>query len=169
LPAIDFGCGAIFPQLRSRCAINVLFLIGVPSRRSCSGPSNTRWGLLIRTAGESSDGRGAMGYSVLWIRLRATWSAASLPHRRVFSVAVHIPAAGTRASQSRPGHHRRGAGDLCALGPDLCLWASLAFGSAAALGPDCNRRAHSGYYLSNAAPYILTLAIMIITCFASAR
>src|SRR6267378_263804 len=46
-----------------------------------------------------------------------------------------------------------------------CLWASLAFGGAAALGPALQSvGVTSGYHLFNAAPYILTLAIMIITC-----
>src|SRR5712664_3452195 len=49
--------------------------------------------------------------------------------------------------------------------PMLCLWASLAFGGAAALGPALQSvGVTSGYHLFNAAPYILTLAIMIITC-----
>jgi simple sugar transport system permease protein len=49
--------------------------------------------------------------------------------------------------------------------PMLCLWASLAFGGAAALGPALQSVGiTSGYHLFNAAPYILTLLIMIITC-----
>ena len=49
--------------------------------------------------------------------------------------------------------------------PMLCLWASLAFGGAAALGPALQSvGVTTGYHLFNAAPYILTLAIMIITC-----
>ena len=49
--------------------------------------------------------------------------------------------------------------------PMLCLWASLLFGGAAALGPALQSVGVSqGYYLFNAAPYILTLLIMIITC-----
>ena len=42
--------------------------------------------------------------------------------------------------------------------PMLCLWASLLFGGAAALGPALQSvGVTSGYYLFNAAPYILTL------------
>src|SRR5206468_879021 len=47
----------------------------------------------------------------------------------------------------------------------LCFWASLMFGGAAALGPALQSVGVSqGYHLFNAAPYILTLLIMIITC-----
>ena len=48
--------------------------------------------------------------------------------------------------------------------PMLCFGASLLFGGAAALAPALQSVGVSrGYYLFNAAPYILTLLIMIIT------
>ena len=47
----------------------------------------------------------------------------------------------------------------------LCFWASILFGGAGALGPALQSVGISeGYYLWNAAPYILTLLIMVITC-----
>ena len=49
--------------------------------------------------------------------------------------------------------------------PVRCLWASLLFGGAGALGPALQSvGVTSGYHLFNAAPYVLTLAIMIATC-----
>ena len=49
--------------------------------------------------------------------------------------------------------------------PVWCLYASLLFGGAGAIGPALQSVGiTSGYYLFNAAPYILTLVIMIITC-----
>ena len=46
-----------------------------------------------------------------------------------------------------------------------CLWASLLFGGAGALGPALQSvGVTQGYYLFNAAPYVLTLLIMIATC-----
>jgi simple sugar transport system permease protein len=48
--------------------------------------------------------------------------------------------------------------------PLNCLYASLLFGGAAALGPALQSVGITwGYYLFNAAPYILTLGIMIAT------
>jgi general nucleoside transport system permease protein len=48
--------------------------------------------------------------------------------------------------------------------PMLCVWASLLFGGASALGPALQSvGVTQGYYLFNAAPYVLTLAIMIAT------
>jgi len=48
--------------------------------------------------------------------------------------------------------------------PVRCLAASLLFGGASALGPALQSvGVTSGYYLFNAAPYVLTLAIIIAT------
>src|SRR6202043_688023 len=72
LPAIDFGWWSDIAQVRAALRINVLFLIGIALAPILYWAfRTTRWGLLIRTAGESSDAARAMGYSVLAIRLRA--------------------------------------------------------------------------------------------------
>ena len=48
--------------------------------------------------------------------------------------------------------------------PVRCLLASLLFGGASALGPALQSvGVTSGYYLFNAAPYVLTLAIIVLT------
>jgi simple sugar transport system permease protein len=48
--------------------------------------------------------------------------------------------------------------------PLLCLLAALLFGGAGALGPALQSVGiTSGYYLFNAAPYVLTLLLMIAT------
>ena len=52
--------------------------------------------------------------------------------------------------------------------PVRCLYASLLFGGASALGPALQSvGVTSGYYLFDAAPYVLTLVIMIATCSAT--
>ena len=48
--------------------------------------------------------------------------------------------------------------------PVRCLYASLLFGGASALGPRSSRwESTGGYYLFNAAPYVLTLLIMVLS------
>ena len=48
--------------------------------------------------------------------------------------------------------------------PLNCLWASLLFGGASALGPALQSVGITrGYYLFNATPYVLTLLVMIAT------
>jgi simple sugar transport system permease protein len=45
--------------------------------------------------------------------------------------------------------------------PLRCFWASLLFGGASAIGPALQSvGVTSGYYLWNAAPYVLTLLVM---------
>ena len=49
--------------------------------------------------------------------------------------------------------------------PLSCFYAALLFGGAGALGPALQSVGITGgYYLFNAAPYVVTLAIMIATC-----
>lgn len=49
--------------------------------------------------------------------------------------------------------------------PLRCLYAALLFGAAGALGPALQSVGiTSGYYLFNAAPYVLTLLLMLATC-----
>ena len=49
--------------------------------------------------------------------------------------------------------------------PRYCLYASLLFGGAQAVGPALQAAGiQAYYYLFNAAPYILTLVIMLFTC-----
>ena len=48
--------------------------------------------------------------------------------------------------------------------PIRCVFAALLFGAAGAIGPSLQSVGITeGYYFFNAAPYILTLAIMIAT------
>src|ERR1700745_3418772 len=65
LPAIDFRWWRDIAQVRAALKINVLFLIGVAlAPLILWALATTRWGLILRTAGESADAARAMGYSV---------------------------------------------------------------------------------------------------------
>ena len=49
--------------------------------------------------------------------------------------------------------------------PINCLWAALLFGAAGAVGPALQAVGIGwSYYLFNAIPYALTLAVMVVTC-----
>ncbi len=166
LPAIEFGWWSSIPQVRSALQVNVLFLIGVALAPILAWAfRTTRWGLLIRTAGESSDAARAMGYSVLAIRLRATMVGGFLAGIGGSFLSLFYPGSWNEGLSSGQGITAVALVIFARWDPMLCLWASLAFGGAAALGPALQSvGVTSGYHLFNAAPYILTLAIMIITC-----
>ena len=144
----------------------MLFLIGVVLAPILYWAfRTTRWGLLIRTAGESSDAARAMGYSVLAIRLRATMVGGFLAGIGGSFLSLFYPGSWNEGLSTGQGITAVALVIFARWDPMLCLWASLAFGGAGALGPALQSvGVTSGYYLFNAAPYILTLAIMIITC-----
>src|SRR5580698_765100 len=165
LPAIDFGWWSDVPQLRAALRINVLFLIGVVLAPLLYWAfRTTRWGLLIRTAGESADAARAMGHSVLLIRLRATMVGGFLAGIGGSFLSLFYPGSWNEGLSSGQGVTAVALVIYARWDPVRCLLASLLFGSASALGPALQSvGVTSGYYLFNAAPYALTLAIIVAT------
>ena len=166
LPSIDFGWWSDIPQVRAALRINVLFLFGVALAPILVWAlRTTRWGLIIRTAGESADAALAMGYSVNMIRLRATMFGGFLAGIGGSFLSLFYPGSWNEGLSSGQGITAVALVIFARWNPMLCLWASLLFGGAAALGPALQSIGFSyGYHLFNAAPYILTLLIMIATC-----
>jgi general nucleoside transport system permease protein len=166
LPSIDFGWWSDVPQVRAVLRINVLFLVGVVlAPLLVWALSTTRWGLILRTAGESADAARAMGYSVNAIRLRATMIGGFLSGVGGSFLSLVYPGNWNEGLSSGQGITAVALVIFARWNPMLCFWASLLFGGAAALGPALQSVGVSqGYYLFNAAPYLLTLLIMIITC-----
>jgi simple sugar transport system permease protein len=166
LPSIDLGWWSDLPPLRAALKVNVLFLIGVVLAPALVwGLKTTRWGLLLRTAGESADAARAMGHSVNGIRMCATMAGGFLSGIGGSFLSLVYPGNWNEGLSSGQGITAVALVIFARWDPMLCLWASLAFGGAAALGPAMQSvGVTSGYHLFNAAPYILTLIIMIITC-----
>jgi general nucleoside transport system permease protein len=166
LPAIDFGWWTSIPQLHDALKINVLFLLGVVLAPVLVWAlRSTRWGLVLRTAGESADAARAMGYSVNRIRLRATMTGGFLAGIGGSFLSLYYPGNWNEGLSSGQGITAVALVIFARWNPMLCFWASLLFGGAAALGPALQSvQITWGYHLFGAAPYILTLAIMIVTC-----
>jgi general nucleoside transport system permease protein len=166
LPSLDLGWWSSLPQVRAALKINVLFLIGVGLAPLLFWAlRTTRWGLILRTAGESADAARAMGYSVNAIRLRATMIGGVLSGIGGSFLSLVYPGNWNEGLSSGQGITAVALVIFARWNPMFCFLASLLFGGAAALGPALQSVGVSqGYYLFNAAPYILTLLIMIITC-----
>jgi ABC-type uncharacterized transport system permease subunit len=166
LPAIDFGWWSDVSQVRAALRINVLFLIGVGLAPFLVWAlKTTRWGLILRTVGESADAARAMGYSVNAIRMRATMLGGFLSGIGGSFLSLYYPGNWNEGLSSGQGITAVALVIFARWNPMLCFWASLLFGGAAALGPALQSVGISqGYHLFYAAPYILTLLIMIITC-----
>ncbi len=166
LPAVEFGWWSDIPQVRAALQVNVLFIIGV-----ILAPvilwflRSTRWGLILRTVGDSADAARAMGYDVLWVRLVATVAGGFLAGIGGAFLSLFYPGSWNESLSSGQGLMAIALVIFARWNPMRCLWASLLFGGTAALGPALQSvGVTQGYYIFNAAPYVLTLAIMIATC-----
>jgi simple sugar transport system permease protein len=163
LPAIPFGDFSDIPQVRSALQVNVLFVIGVLLAPALKWMlDNTRWGLVLRTVGESAETARAMGYDVNRTRTVATAAGGVLAGIGGAFLSLFYPGSWNEGLSSGQGLMAVALVIFARWNPVHCLYASLLFGGASALGPALQSVGiTSGYYLFNAAPYALTLVIMI--------
>jgi simple sugar transport system permease protein len=166
LGAIDLGWWSDIPQVRQALQVNHLFIIGILLAIGLAWAlKNTRWGLIVRLAGESVDAALAIGVPVGRVRLIATSIGGAFAGIGGAFLSLYYPGSWNEGLSSGQGLMAVALVIFARWNPMLCLAASLLFGGAAALGPALQSvGVTEGYYLFNAAPYILTLLIMIITC-----
>lgn len=163
LPSISLGFWSDVPQVQSNLQINALLIVGIllaPALRY--GLKNTRWGLILRTVGESAEAARAMGYDVNRVRLYATMAGGVLAGIGGSFLSLFYPGSWNEGLSSGQGLMAVALVIFARWDPVRCLYASLLFGGASALGPALQSvGVTSGYYLFNAAPYALTLIIMV--------
>jgi general nucleoside transport system permease protein len=166
LPAFEFGAWSAAPQIQAALQVNALFLIGLALALAMHWAfRNTRWGLIVRTVGDSADAARAMGYSVTRVRIAATALGGALAGIGGAFLSLYYPGSWNEALSSGQGLIAVALVIFARWNPIHCFYAALLFGGASALGPALQSVGiTSGYYLYNAAPYVLTLAIMIVTC-----
>jgi simple sugar transport system permease protein len=151
--------------LRSALQINALFVLGlVLTVLVVVLLKRTRWGLVLRTVGESADAARAMGYDVNRVRMLATIAGGFLGGVGGSFLSLYYPGGWSEGLSSGQGLMAVALVIFARWDPVRCLLASLLFGGASALGPALQSvGVTSGYYLFNAAPYILTLIIIVAT------
>lgn len=165
LPTIDLGSWASHPAVRSALQINVLLFIGA----ACAllvlfGLRNTRWGLVLRTVGDSSDAARALGLRVNRVRATATAAGGFFAGVGGAYLSLYYPGSWNEALSSGQGVMAVALVIFARWNPIGCFVAALVFGGASSIGPALQAVGlQSGYHLFNAAPYILTLAIMLWT------
>lgn len=166
LPAIALGDWSDNAQLRNALQINALFLIGVALAVALHwGLRSTRWGLALRLAGDHAETARALGYRLTPIRVAATAAGGFLAAVGGAYLSLYYPGSWNEGLSSGQGLMAVALVIFARWQPVRCLYAALIFGAAGALGPALQSLGVStGYYLFNAAPYVLTLAIMIATC-----
>jgi general nucleoside transport system permease protein len=165
LPAIPFGFWSHTPQVEDALRVNALFILGVLLAPAVSfALRRTRWGLIIRTVGESSEAARAMGYDVNRVRTLATMAGGFLAGVGGSFLSLFYPGSWNEGLSSGQGLMAVALVIFARWDPVRCLLASLLFGGASALGPALQSvGVTSGYYLFNAAPYALTLLIIVMT------
>jgi simple sugar transport system permease protein len=166
LPAINLGFWSHSEIVRQNLQINWLFFIGLALAPLMSWWfNNTKLGLIVRTVGESSDTARAMGYSVNGVRMWATAAGAFLAGVGGSFLSLYYPGSWNEGLNSGQGLMAVALVIFARWNPIYCVFAALLFGGAKALGPALQSVGFSkGHYLIDAAPYILTLIIMIISC-----
>lgn len=166
LPTIDLAGGGMAPALQAALQISPLFLLGVAIAPLMQWFfRSTRWGLFIRAVGDSPDAARAMGVSIFKVRLISVAIGSFLAGIGGASLSLYYPGVWTERISSGQGLMAVALVIFARWNPMQCLWASLLFGGAQAIGPALQSVGiEQGYYLFNAAPYVLTLAIMILTC-----
>lgn len=166
IPSIGLGAWSSSPSVQSALSINALFPIGVAMAALMAwGLANTRFGLVVRMAGDSSDAAKALGYSVNAVRIAATTAGGFIAGLGGASLSLYYPGSWNEGLSSGQGLIAVALVIYARWDPKRCLGAALLFGGAGAIGPALQSVGISGgYYLFNAMPYALTLLILIATC-----
>ncbi len=165
LPAISLGFWSEIPQVRAALDINVLFVIGALLALILWWTlRNTRTGLMLRVVGDSSDAARALGFDPDTVRLLATAVGGAFAATGGAYLSLYYPGSWNEGISSGQGLMAVALVIFARWNPLGCLAAALLFGGAGALGPALQSvGVTKGYYLFYAAPYVLTLAIMIAT------
>jgi general nucleoside transport system permease protein len=166
LPTFNLGDWSSISSLQEALRISPLFLIGVALAPTMAWFfKSTRWGLFIRAVGDSPDAALAMGVSIKNVRMLSIIAGSFLAGIGGASLSLYYPGIWSERISTGQGLMAVALVIFARWQPMQCLYASLLFGGAQAIGPALQSVGITqGYYLFNAAPYILTLGIMILTC-----
>ncbi len=163
LPDLELGEWSSSPALRAALKINLLLPIGVVLAFVLAWAlANTRWGLAIRTVGDSQDAARALGFPVTRVRILATAFGGALAGIGGAFLSLYYPGSWNEALSSGQGIMAVALVIFARWSPIGCLGASLLFGGAGSIGPALQAVGiQQGYHLWNAAPYVLTLGAML--------
>lgn len=163
LPSIPLGFWSDAQQVRSALDVNALFFIGIALALLLYVFFNkTGLGLVVRTVGDSENSARALGFPVLRTRILATAAGGFLAGVGGSFLSLSYPGSWSEGLSSGQGIMAVALVIFARWRSMNALWASLLFGGAGAIGPALQGIGITGYYyLFNAAPYFLTLAIMI--------
>ncbi len=165
LGSLELGAWSSHAQVRSALEISGLFLVGIVAAFAMRLVfQRTRWGLVVRIAGEDADAARALGYDVNRVRFVATAVGGFLAGMGGSFLSLYYPGSWSEGLSSGQGLMAVALVIFARWDPVRCLWASLLFGGAGAIGPALQSiGVMGGYNLYATAPYVLTFAIMVLT------
>ena len=166
IPALPLGGWSDSPVVQSALQVNALLPLGVVLAVLLWWAfARTRWGLLVRLAGDSANATRALGYSVPGIRIAATAAGGFIAGLGGASLTLFYPGSWNEGISSGQGLIAVALVIFARWSPLRCLVAALLFGGAGAIGPALQSVGVGwGYHLFNTVPYVLTLLILVITC-----
>ena len=166
LPSIALGGWSESSVVQAALQINPLLPVGVLLAFAMRWAfAKTRAGLLVRLAGDSASATRALGYSVNGIRIAATVAGGAIAGLGGASLTLFYPGSWNEGISSGQGLIAVALVIFARWSPLRCVGAALLFGGAGAIGPALQSIGISqGYYLFSAVPYVLTLAILVISC-----
>jgi general nucleoside transport system permease protein len=165
LPSLPLGGWSDSASLKSALDVNPLFFVGIAIAILMAWAlRNTRWGLVVRTVGDSAAAARAMGISVDLVRFLTTTVGGFLAGIGGAFLSLSYPGSWNQGLSSGQGLMAVALVIFARWNPTRCVIAALLFGGAGAIGPALQSVGITqGYYFFNAAPYILTLIIMVAT------
>jgi len=165
LPSLPLGWWSDVPQLQAALEVNALFLIGIALAFGMAWMfKNTSIGLRIRVVGDSGDAARAIGIAPDRVRLWSTAAGGAFAGVAGAYLSLYYPGSWNEGLSSGQGLMAVALVIFARWNPIMCLFAALLFGAAGALGPALQTVGFtSGYYLFFAAPYALTLVLLIFT------
>jgi len=163
LPSIALGWWSDLPQVQAALRVNVLFIIGILLAIAMWWFfRTTKMGLVIRVVGDSTDAARAMGMRPGVIRTCATAAGGAFAGVGGAYLSLYYPGSWNEGISSGQGLMAVALVIFARWNPIACFGAALLFGGAGALGPALQSVGISkGYYLFYAAPYVLTLGVLI--------
>jgi simple sugar transport system permease protein len=165
LPVIPLGFWSDQPQIRSALEVSPLFFFGlIVAAVMAWAFRNTRVGLTVRIVGDSEDAARALGLRINLVRILSTVLGSALAGMGGSFLSLSYPGSWNEQLSSGQGLVAVALVVFARWDPLHCVLAALLFGAAGALGPSLQVVGITqGYYLFYAAPYVLTLLIMILT------